>query len=194
MKKSLLLSFVLLTASLAPALAAPPAPPPGLPAPKILVIDRAAILRFSKVGQDVTRQMEAYSNQAKADLAGQAKALEAQGQALQQQVAILAPDVKAQKIKDFEGRQAGLQQLAQKKQDMIQYGLAQAQGTIAQALSPILAQLMQERGGNLILDKNAIVFANNSAFDITQPAIDRLNQKMPSLKVNMTAPPPAPSH
>jgi outer membrane protein len=192
MKKTLALTFALFASSLAPALAAPPAPPPGIPAPKILVIDRAAILRFSKVGQDVTKQIAAYSNQAKNDLDGQAKALQAQGQALQQQVAVLAPDVKAQKIKDFENKQRGLQDQATRKEQMIQYAMATAQQNIAQTLSPILAQLMTERGGNLILDKNAVVFANNSAFDITQAAIDRLNQKMASLKVTLTAPPAAP--
>ena len=51
---------------------------------------------------------------------------------------------------------------------------------------------MTERGANLILDKNAVVFANNSAFDITPMAIDRLNQKMSTLKVTLTAPPAAP--
>jgi outer membrane protein len=192
MKKTLALSLALFAVSLAPAVAAPPAPPPGIPAPKILVIDRAAILRFSKVGQDVTKQIAGYSNQAKNDLDGQAKALQAQGQALQQQVAVLAPDVKAQKIKDFETKQRNLQDLAARKEQMIQYAMAQAQQNIAQTLSPILAQLMTERGGNLILDKNAVVFANNSAFDITQAAIDRLNQKMSSLKVTLTAPPAAP--
>ena len=192
MKKILALSLTLFAVSLAPAVAAPPAPPPGVPAPKILVIDRAAILRFSKVGQDVTKQITAYSNQAKNDLDGQAKALQAQGQALQQQVAVLAPDVKAQKIKDFENKQRGLQDQATRKEQMIQYAMAQAQQNIAQTLSPILAQLMTERGGNLILDKNAVVFANNSAFDITPAAIDRLNQKLSSLKVTLTAPPAAP--
>ena len=51
-----------------PALAAPAAPP-ALPAPKILVIDRGAILQFSKVGQDIARQVQGYANQAKNDMA-----------------------------------------------------------------------------------------------------------------------------
>ena len=60
-----------------------------------------------------------------------------------------------------------------------------------QTLGPILQQLVKERGANLVLDKQAVVFANNNAFDITGEAINRLNQKLPSYKVNLNAPPPA---
>jgi hypothetical protein len=37
------------------------------------------------------------------------------------------------------------------------------------------------------------VFANNNAFDITGEAINRLNQKLPSFKVNLNAPVPKPA-
>ena len=36
------------------------------PQPKIAVLNRSDILRFSKVGQDIQRQMQAAANQAKA--------------------------------------------------------------------------------------------------------------------------------
>jgi len=36
-----------------------------------------------------------------------------------------------------------------------------------------------------------VVFANAAGFDITGEAINRLNQKLPSLKVNLNAQPPA---
>jgi Skp family chaperone for outer membrane proteins len=178
-----------------PALAAPPAPQPqpqaqGLPQPKIVVINRSAILQISKVGQDIGRQVQALSNQAKADINAQAKSLEAQGQALQQQIAILSPDAKAAKVKDFEAKQAALQAQIQKKESLIQGGLMQAQNAVGQALQPILAQLMQQRGANMILDKNAVMMANDNRFDITQPAIDMLNQKMPTYKVQLAPLPP----
>ena len=67
-----------------------------------------------------------------------------------------------------------------------------AQQTIAQTLEPILQTLMQQRGGNMILDKNALVYAAPDAvkaFDITQAAVDQLNQKLPTLKVTLAAPP-----
>jgi Skp family chaperone for outer membrane proteins len=188
MKKTLLAILILAAAS-APALAA--GPPPA-PQQKILLIDRQAILRFSKVGQDVTRQVETYGNQIKGEVAGQQKSLQAEAQKLQQQIAILAADAKAKKIKDFENKQAGMQAAAQKKEQAIQGGFLQAQATIAKTLEPILQGLMKQRGANMILDKNALVYASPDAvkaFDITEAAINQLNQKLPALKVSLAAPP-----
>jgi outer membrane protein len=186
--KKLLLATTLVIAASAPALAANPPPPPQ----KILLIDRQAILRFSKVGQDVARQIEVMGNQAKGEIAGQQRALQAEAQQLQQQIAILAADAKAQKVKAFEAKQAGMQAAAQRKEQAIQGGFMVAQQTIAKTLEPILQNLMQQRGANMILDKNALVYASPQAvqaFDITMPAIDQLNQKLPALKVSQAAPP-----
>lgn len=188
--KKILLTFAFVGATALPALAANPPPPP--PQMKMILIDRQAILRFSKVGQDVARQVENYSNQAKAEIAGQQKALQAEAQKLQQDVAILSPDAKAKKIADFDAKQNAMQAAAQKKEQMIQGGLLKAQQTIAQTLEPIVQNLMQQRGANMILDKAAVFYASPqavSAFDITLPAIQQLNQKLPSLKVDMVAPP-----
>lgn len=187
--KKLLLALAFVGASALPALAANPPPPPQM---KMLLIDRQAILRFSKVGQDVARQIETYSNQAKAEIAGQQKSLQAEAQKLQQDVAILSPDAKNKKIAEFDAKQNAMQAAAQKKEQMIQGGLLKAQQAIASALEPIVQNLMQQRGANLILDKAAVFYASPqavSAFDITLPAIQQLNQKLPSLKVDMVAPP-----
>ena len=179
------LAFAALALSAAPVLADPPQP-------KIVVLDRAAILQFSKVGQDIARQMQAYANQAKADLQGQGRSLQAEGRALQQQVAILSPDVKEKRLEAFRAKEQALQGAAQRKDEQLKAGFAQARMTMEQALGPILQQLVKERGANLVLDKQAVVFANAAGFDITGDAINRLNQKLPSIKVNLNAAPPAP--
>ena len=189
MKKTLF-SLAFLAATVAPALAANP--PPQQLQPRILLIDRQAILRMSKVGQDVAKQVQGYADKAKADIAGQQKALQTEAQQLQQQVAILAADARQKKVQAFEAKQQGMQAAAQKREAAIQGGFMKAQQTIAQTLEPILQTIMQQRGANMILDKNALVYASPDAvkaFDVTQPAIDALNQKMPSLKVNLEAPP-----
>jgi outer membrane protein len=162
------------------------------PQPKIVVLDRAAILQFSKVGQDIARQMQAYANQAKADLQGQGRALQNEGRQLQQQVAILAPDVKQKRLEAFQAKERSLQGAAARKDEQLKAGFAQARATMEQTLGPILQQLVKERGANLVLDKQAVVFSNTSGFDITGDAINRLNQKLPSIKVDMNAKPPAP--
>jgi len=182
---SLALAGFTACALVTPALADPPQP-------KIVVIDRAAIMQFSKVGQDIARQIQGYANQAKADLQGQGRALQAEGRNLQQQVAILAPDLKAKRVAAFQAKEQALQGAAQRKDDQLKAAFAQARQAMEQTLGPILQQLVKERGANMVLDKQAVVFAVGGGFDITGEAINRLNQKMPGFKVNLNAAPPAP--
>ena len=167
-----------------PALADPPQA-------KIVVIDRAAIMQFSKVGQDIAKQMQVYANQAKNDLSAQGKALQAEGRNLQQQVAILAPDVKQKRLDAFRAKEEALQGAAQRKDEQLKAAFGQARAAMEQQLGPILQQLVKERGANLVLDKQAVVFANANGFDITGDAINRLNQKLPAYKVNLNATAPA---
>jgi outer membrane protein len=157
-----------------------------------VVIDRAAILQFSKVGQDIAHQVQAYANQAKRDLSAQGAALQKEGQQLQQQVAILAPDLKQKKIAAFEAKQSSLQNAAQKKDDQIRGGFMAARGAIEKVLGPILQDIVKERGANMVLDKQAVVYASSPAFDITGEAIQKLNDKMSTYHVTLQSPPAAP--
>ena len=182
----LALAFAGLSISVIPAFADPPPP-------KIVVIDRGAIMQFSKAGQDIARQIQAAANQAKADLSAQGRAIQAEGRTLQQQVAILAPDVKAKRVEAFQAKEQSLQGAAQRKDEQLKLAFAQARQAMEQTLGPILQQLVKERGANMVLDKQAVVFATVTGFDITADAIKRLDQKLPSYKVNFNvAPPPAP--
>ena len=61
---------------------------------------------------------------------------------------------------------------------------------IEQQVLPILQQLVTQRGANMVLDKQVVVLANNSSYDITADIIARLNAKMPGYKVTLPAPPP----
>ncbi|HSZ74904.1 MAG TPA: OmpH family outer membrane protein [Rhizomicrobium sp.] len=177
------------SANAAPA-AAPQKPAPGapVPMPKILVINREALLRASKVGQSIGLQVQAYTQQAEKDLKGQGDALRAEGQSLQQQIAILAPDVKAKKIADFQAKERALQMKIQQRQTLIQGGVLKARGQIEQALAPIIQGIMAERGANLLLDRAAVVFGT-ADMDVTRVAIQRLDQKLPTVKVELVAPP-----
>jgi outer membrane protein len=161
-------------------------PPPA----KIVVLDRAGIMQFSKAGQDIAKQVQAYAAQAKADLQGRGRALEEEEKTLQQQVAIMAPDLKAKKIASFQARQQALQRDVAGKDDQMRYAVAQARAQMEAKLGPILQQLVKERGANMVIDRQAMVFAP-PAFDITVDAINRLNQQLSTVKVNFNVPMPA---
>jgi outer membrane protein len=180
---------VLIAGFVSPALAAGPQPQ-GTPAPKILVIDRSIILRASKGGQDIVRQVNAYTAQLEKDFKGQGASLRSQYQQLQQQAAILSADVKARKVKDFESKKSSLQAAAQKRQSLIQGGFYKARQQMEQALGPILQGIMKDRGANMLLDRSAVIMGTDPTIDITAVAVQRLNDKMPTIKVELVPPPP----
>lgn len=157
------------------------------PAPKILVIDRAAILRNSKVGKDIARQVKDYTQAAEKEFKGESEHLKAEGQKLQQQIAILAPDVKKRKIEAFEREQRAFQKKVQERQDEIQGGVLQARQQVEKALGPILQGILSERGANLLLDRN-VVLLGTVDIDVTALAIERLNKKLDKVKVNLVKP------
>ncbi|HEY2446327.1 MAG TPA: OmpH family outer membrane protein [Rhizomicrobium sp.] len=170
----------------------PPAAAPAagaLPAPRIIVVDRQAILRASKVGQDIVRQVNGMTQSAESQFRAENDGLVKESQALQQQVAILAPDVRAQKIRAFQSKEAAFKQKVQARQDEIQGGLLKARQQVEAALGPILQGIMQERGANLLLDRAAVVLGMVDV-DVTKQTIARLDQKLPSVKVQLVSMPP----
>jgi len=163
----------------------PSAPATGaVPVPRIIVVDRSAILRASSVGQDIVRQVNTYTQAAEKEFKSQQDALQKESQTLQQQVAILAPDVRAQKIKAFQAKEAAFKQKVEARQSLIQGGVLKARQQVEGALGPILQGIMQQRGANILLDRAAIVLGMVD-IDVTQLTIQRLNQKLPTVKVQL---------
>ncbi len=165
---------------------APPAPSGAAAPAKILVIDRNAILLASKVGRDIVRQVNGYRQSAEKEFRAEGSSLQKEGQALRQQVAILAPDVKAKKIKAFQAKQTAFERKVESRQGLIQGGVFKARQQVEAALGPILQGIMRERGANLLIDRSAIVLGSTS-LDITRVAVERLDKKLPSVKVQLVA-------
>jgi Skp family chaperone for outer membrane proteins len=188
MKKILALALL----GLAPVLVAAAVPAYAAgdpPAPKIVVLDRLAIMQGSKAGQDIARQVQAIAAQAKRDLQAQGEALQSEGRALQQQVAILSPDLKQKRIAAFQAKEAALQAAAGKKDEQIKAGFYQARQQLEAQVGPILQEVVKERGANMVLDKQAVVSASVGGYDITKEVIDKLDAKVSTIKVNLNAPP-----
>jgi hypothetical protein len=53
------------------------------------------------------------------------------------------------------------------------------------ALEPILKQIMVDRKANMVVDKQAVVFATDTSFDISRDAVNRLDAVLPSVKVDL---------
>ena len=54
---------------------------------------------------------------------------------------------------------------------------------------PIVQSIMQQRGATVMIDRQAIV-VGAPGIDVTSVAIQMLNQKLPTVKVQLANPPP----
>lgn len=180
----------------APPAAAPAPAPAAAPAatalqtPRIIVIDRAFILQRSSAGRDMMSQTQKLNSDAETQFRTEQQQLQTEATQLQQQLAILAPDVRDQKEKEFTAKETSLQQRVQQRQAEIQGGIGKAARQVETALEPILQALMKERGANMLLDRSAVILASADV-DVTAVAIQRLDQKLPHVKVDLVKAPAA---
>src|SRR5512142_1365468 len=80
------------------------AAPGAAPAARILIVDMSAVIGGSKVGISIRNQVNALKQQAQAQLNGEGEALKRDRAQIEQQGAILAANVKAQKAKEWQAR------------------------------------------------------------------------------------------
>jgi len=163
------------------------------PDPVLVVIDRAAIMQLSKAGQDISRQVQDFTKQTRGELDGQLKSLESQGKALQRDAASLSPDERQKRVAAFESRQASLQKVVNRKETQVKSAVEKGRQAMEKVLAPILEDITKEHGVNLVLDKQAVLFASENTFDITPEVIEKLNDKLPTVKIDFTAPPEPPA-
>ena len=171
---------------------APGAATAGPPAPRVIVIDRNTILRLSSAGKAMMASAQGLSRQADTEFKTQADGLQKEATALQQQLAILAPDARTAKQTEFNAKQDAFQRRVTDRQTQIQNGFAVAGQKLDTALGPILQTIMRERGANLLLDRSAVILATIDV-DVTATAIERLNQALPTLSVSLARTAPAPA-
>lgn len=167
---------------------AAPTPKGPVPEPVVLVIDKSAILRASKAGQDITNQIRAMADQAKSEIDPQGRALKSEIDAFKAQAGSMTPEQRQARTAALEARQRAFEQLAGTKQQRIQMALAGANHEMEKAIGPILKQVMADHHANLVVDKQAVILATDSSFDVTQEVVQKLDAVLPSVKVEM---PPA---
>jgi Skp family chaperone for outer membrane proteins len=178
-------------ATATPTASAPAGPPGALPEPKIAVLDRIAVLQYSKVGQDIARQMQVFTTQARDRIVGQRQALENDAKQFQEQQATMAADARDKRLAALRQREEALQNAAAREETVLKNAIAAAHGEVAKVMGPILQQLVQQRGVNMVLDKSAVPVATGAQFDLTPDVISGLDAKMTTYKVSLTPQAPA---
>jgi Skp family chaperone for outer membrane proteins len=169
----------------APATPTAPVAHGPLPSPVVVVIDKAALLRGSKAGQDITNQIRAFAEQAKAQLDPQGRALQADAASLKSRAGGMTPEQRQAAVTAFEGRQAAFQRAANLQQGRIQMALANANHEMEKAVGPILKQVMAAHHANIVFDKQVVILSTDNNFDITPEVVQKLDGVLSSVKVEL---------
>ncbi len=154
---------------------------------KVVIVDFTRVQEESLVGQNVISQLTQYGNAVQARKEALENQLNLEGTDLEGQESILPPDAFNQKVEAFQ-RKARLAdtELQQYRQTMVR-AEQNAKLEITNNLKPIVNQIMNEKGADLVLDKN-LVYMAGSGFDVTDLVVARLDAKVQSYPLNLQAP------
>ena len=153
-------------------------PPVGTVVAPVLTLDQDRMFRESAYGKSVLDRAEKDS----AALAGENRRIEAgletEERALTARRAAMTPAEFAPIADEFDTRVEAIRSAQAAKSHEITDRLEQERKTFLAAAGPILGDLMREAGAALILNKDAYIISLSS-IDITDRAIERLDQRLP---------------
>lgn len=155
------------------------------PPPKIAIVDVQAIMREAVSAKSVRQQMDAIARKEQTIFADEEKKLRARDQELQQQRALLSPEVFAQRQQELQRDVGELQKKNRSLRLTLDQGFQKTMDKIQLVLFDELRKLSTEHNLNLILSRSQIVIAVDD-FDLTKPALERLNKRLPSIDLNLS--------
>jgi Skp family chaperone for outer membrane proteins len=156
----------------------------------VIYVDSNALYTESKAGQAVASQIGALKKSMEDDLGKKAEKLQLEQKQLEGQQAMLSQDAWQAKVKDAQEKQMGLQREADDKQRQLQSAIQSARAKIWQAAGPVLDDLLKEKQASIVLER-MVVLRGTTDIDVTATAVDRLNQKLPTLKIDVPVVAPA---
>ncbi len=187
---SLLIAAVLVLGAALPALAqAQRAPAAGgkVPPAVIAVIDIQRIMRDASAHKGARQQLEQFRNSFQAEMAKEDEKLRAEDQELVRQRSILTPEVWDQRRQAFQTKVIEVQRRVQERSQAVDKSMAGVREQIAQQVVKILEELGGERGFNMVLDRSQMHVIIGDNIDLTVEVLKRLDQRLPSVKVNLPA-------
>ena len=124
-------------------------------------------------------------------MGGQRAAILNDGRALAADKAKLSAAQYDQRQQQLQQRAKAFDQLASTRNAQLQRTRLEVSGEIGRALGPVLNGLITARHCSLVLDKGA-TYGANPAMDLTDSAIQQLDERVRPLRVTLAAPAAAP--
>jgi len=137
-----------------------------------------ALITNSTAGRSLATGLQRLGEEVRGELAPYAASLESEATALQQGGQTADPD--GSRARAWQTRLQEAQQLEETRTNELRYTERLQTQTIVNAARPIITGLYQEKGCSILIDGGSVL-AVNPQMDLTEAAIQRLNQALPSL-------------
>lgn len=157
------------------------------PVPLVMgVVDADKIVQASKAGQSLKAQADQKQKQIKADYEKQQKQFDDSARALLQQKDKLSADDFQKKREDLRRQGDQETKVLNDRQRQLEQGITKGQAQIVQALVDVVKDVAKAHGLTLVISKSVTPYYDAS-YDISQEVMQKLNAKLPSVKLSQTS-------
>jgi len=150
----------------------------------VAVVDLQHLMRESKAGKTIETQMEGLRQTFTDSIALQESELRQEEKDLQEQAALLAPDVLTERRRQFEEKVVNLQRDVRTQQQGLEQTYAGGVSQVRQVIIDILTKMVEERGIDLVMPQTAVLVGTRT-LDITDDVLSRLDQQLPSVTLSL---------
>ncbi|MEM9739920.1 MAG: OmpH family outer membrane protein [Pseudomonadota bacterium] len=155
---------------------------------KIVVIDQNRVLVESRAGQDMRTKIQNIEGQMQRELQPTAQSLEQLGATIEAKTANITPEAARadpelqQQARDYQNRLRNLGQESDRRSAELAMTQQNAGVAFRDALKPVLDEVMQEQGAQIMLAAGEVMIAL-PAVDVTTLVIQKLDSRTPTIEV-----------
>jgi len=164
----------------------PPAPA-AAPALNILVVDVQSLLQNGKSAKMVRQQIEQKRTEFQKEMSAQEATLRQEHDTLQRQQSSLSTEAANQKGREFQQKLNDFDKSMQSKRQILEKANSEALEKINEVMLKIIADIAKERKANLVFLRSELVLFDQN-FDVSDEVMQKLDEQLPTLAVNFTAP------
>jgi outer membrane protein len=151
--------------------------------PVILIVSQEALVSQSDAGKTIPAQANTIKAAIQKELDGETEKFKKDVEAYQKGASLMSEEVRKKTEQDLAMRQqVALPQQAQIMEQVFSGSIQNANAQILQASQPIMKAILDKRGGTILLDRSAVMYAAPET-DITQEVLAELNKKMKTVTV-----------
>lgn len=154
-----------------------------LPTPKIMVIDLNYVMSNSTAMQGIQNQVDEAEAELESQMQEQEGNLRAQDEALSQQRAELSDEAFEERRRKLEEEFAQYQRQFAERVEGMDETYTEAVGEVEVELLRIADELASEAGANMVMPKSTLLLVHED-FDRTEEALERLNERLPSVSID----------